>query len=74
LTVVLRHAPVAESDEGKPGAIDYDAQGNLASIEVLNSSTSVEDPASVTHRMSAAATRIIQKHRASGASRRDART
>jgi len=49
LTVVLRDAPVAESDEDKPGVIlDYDDQGNLISIEVLDASTRVEEPRSVT--------------------------
>lgn len=49
LTVVLRDAPVVESDEDKPGVIlDYDAQGNLISIEVLDASTRVEEPRSVT--------------------------
>lgn len=49
LTVVLRDAPVAESDEDKPGVIlDYDDQGNLISIEVLDASTRVEEPGSVT--------------------------
>lgn len=49
LTVVLRDAPVAESDEDKPGVIlDYDDQGNLVSIEVLDASTRVEDPRSIT--------------------------
>ena len=49
LTVVLREAPVAESDEDKPGVIlDYDAAGNLVSIEVLDASQRVEEPRSVT--------------------------
>ena len=49
LTIVLRDAQVAESDEDKPGVIfDYDHEGNLISIEVLNASTRVEEPRSVT--------------------------
>jgi uncharacterized protein YuzE len=36
LTVVLRDVPVTESDEDKPGVIlDYDATGNIVSIEGL---------------------------------------
>jgi YD repeat-containing protein len=49
LTVILRDAPVAESDEDKPGVIlDYDQSGNLVSIEVLDASQRVEEPRSVT--------------------------
>ena len=49
VTVVFRDVPVAESDEDKPGVIlDYDAMGNIVSIEVLDASRRVEEPRKVT--------------------------
>jgi len=49
LTVTFRDVPIAESDEDKPGVIlDYDGQGNLVAVEVLDASQRVEEPRSVT--------------------------
>lgn len=49
LTLILRDVDVAESDEDKPGVVlDYDAEGNLVAVEVLDASTRVEDPQTVT--------------------------
>lgn len=45
LTVILNdRSPVAESDEDKPGVIlDYDKDGNLVSLEVLDASRRVTE-------------------------------
>jgi uncharacterized protein YuzE len=48
LRIVFRDVAVEESDEDKPGVIlDYDKEGNIVGLEVLNASQRVENPHSV---------------------------
>ena len=48
LMVVFSGAKVQESDEDKPGVIlDYDQDGNVVGLEILNASKRVENPRAV---------------------------
>jgi uncharacterized protein YuzE len=48
LTVILNEMPVEESDEVKEGIIlDYDTNGNLVAMEILDASRLIAQPASV---------------------------
>ncbi len=48
LTIQLSEAPVEESDQDKPGVIlDYDKDGKIVGIEILNASKQVENPKSL---------------------------
>ncbi len=52
LTLILKDSPVAESEEAKPGIIlDYDAEGNLVSVEVLDASQRVTEPNGIEFQM-----------------------
>ena len=48
LQLVFTNVPVEESDEDKPGVIiDYDKNGNVVGMEILEASKRVEDPQAV---------------------------
>jgi len=52
LTVIFAETPVAESDEDKPGIIlDYDASGNLVSLEILDASRRVMVPTRIEYQI-----------------------
>ncbi len=52
LTVIFSETPVAESDEDKPGVIlDYDASGNLVSLEILDASRRVGLPTQIEYQV-----------------------
>ena len=56
-TVVFSDVPVAESDEDKTGVIlDYDASGNLVSLEILDASRRVTQPAGIEYQVAPATT------------------
>ncbi len=53
LSVILQdNTPIAESDEDKPGVVlDYDAKGNLVSLEILDASNRVTEARKVDFQM-----------------------
>lgn len=55
LSVIFKeNVAVAESDEERPGIIlDYDAQGNLISLELLDASTRVTETHKIEFQMTA---------------------
>jgi len=53
LTVIFTESPVTESDEDKPGVIlDYDTDGNLVSLEILDASRRVSVPGKIEYQVS----------------------
>ena len=54
LRILFRDVAVEESDEDKPGVIlDYDKDGNVVGMEVLNASQRVENPRGVDYAVTA---------------------
>jgi uncharacterized protein YuzE len=48
LRILLNDAPIAESDEDKPGVIlDYAEDGSLVGVEILDASKHMSNPSSV---------------------------
>jgi uncharacterized protein YuzE len=54
LRILFSNAPIEESDEDKPGVIhDYDKDGNVVGLEVLNASQRIENPRAVEYAVTA---------------------
>ena len=54
LRILFRDAPIEESDEDKPGVIlDYNKEGNVVGMEVLNASQRIENPRGVDYAVTA---------------------
>ena len=52
LSIILRDQPVAESDEEKPSVIlDFDAGGNVVSMEILDASRRVDQPTQMVYEL-----------------------
>jgi uncharacterized protein YuzE len=48
LRILFRSAPIEESDEDKPGVIiDYDKEGNIVGMEILDASKRMDNPRAV---------------------------
>lgn len=48
LRIVLNDSDIEESDEDKPGVIiDYDEQGNVVGLEIVDASSRIENPRAI---------------------------
>ncbi len=48
LRILFSDTPIEESDEDKPGVIlDYDKNGNIVGLEILNASKRIGNPRSI---------------------------
>ncbi len=56
MTVILTDGPVTESVDEKPGIIlDYDAAGNLVSLEIVDASRRVKSPGQIEYQVASLA-------------------
>lgn len=56
LTIIFTDSLITESDEDKPGVIlDYDENGNLVSLEILDASSRVSVPSKIEYQVSSVA-------------------
>jgi uncharacterized protein YuzE len=50
LRILFQETPIAESDEDESGIIfDFDDQGNVVGLEVLDASSRIDNPQSVSY-------------------------
>jgi uncharacterized protein YuzE len=48
MRIIFNNSPIEESDEQKPGFIvDYDQDGNVVGLEILDASKRMDNPRSV---------------------------
>lgn len=53
LRIILNGAPIEESDEAGPGVIfDYDKDGNVVGIEILDASSRIDGPQTMEYAVS----------------------
>jgi uncharacterized protein YuzE len=53
LRIIFKEATIEESDEESPGVIcDFDAEGNMVGVEVLNASHRIDNPHIVEYMLS----------------------
>ncbi len=62
LRILFRNTPIEESDEDKPGVIlDYDKDGNLVGMEILDASERMENPRAMDYAIAESATVVREK-------------
>ncbi|OYD92666.1 hypothetical protein CDG76_22365 [Nostoc sp. 'Peltigera membranacea cyanobiont' 210A] len=53
LRIILSDVPIEDSDEERPGVIlDYDEDGNIIALEILDASKRIDNPRSLEYSIS----------------------